>query len=142
MRDHIAASSKKILFVNVFHHVVVTCPYCVRWLSLAWLVGLGRSWRAPEDFPTSKQDSLGRTLTILRTHDPTRTTMGPDEEGKALATAEYWDSRYAQSNGEDPTHEWFRSYEALEPFFKENLFATQPAEKVPKIVHLGTGDSV
>jgi SAM-dependent methyltransferase len=67
--------------------------------------------------------------------------MGPDEEGKALATPEYWDSRYAQSNGEDPTHEWFRSYEALEPFFKENLFATKPPDSQPKIVHLGTGDS-
>ena len=74
--------------------------------------------------------------------DRIRTTMGPDEEGKALATPEYWDSRYAQSNGEDPTHEWFRSYEALEPFFKENLFATKPAEQEPKVVHLGTGDSV
>jgi hypothetical protein len=68
--------------------------------------------------------------------------MGPDEEGKALATPEYWDSRYAQSNGEDPTHEWFRSYEALEPFFKENLFATKPPQSQPRIVHLGTGDSV
>jgi hypothetical protein len=67
--------------------------------------------------------------------------MGPDEEGKALATPEYWDSRYAQSNGEDPTHEWFRSYEALEPFFKENLFATKSPATQPRIVHLGTGDS-
>ena len=67
--------------------------------------------------------------------------MGPDEEGKALATPEYWDSRYAQSNGEDPTHEWFRSYEALEPFFKENLFATKLPATQPRIVHLGTGDS-
>jgi hypothetical protein len=68
--------------------------------------------------------------------------MGPDEEGRALATPEYWDSRYAQSNGSDPTHEWFRSYSALEPFFSSTLFTTKPATSAPKIVHLGTGDSV
>jgi hypothetical protein len=106
------------------------------------LVDLRESSR-PLTPPRRKKTALssGRTSTLFsRAH--ILTTMGPDEEGKALATAEYWDSRYAQSNGEDPTHEWFRSYEALEPFFKENLFATKPAESDPKIVHLGTGDSV
>jgi hypothetical protein len=99
------------------------------------------------DGPAFPQEGRSRLVLIFSTlktrctHDQ-RTTMGPDEEGKALATPEYWDSRYAQSNGEDPTHEWFRSYEALEPFFKESLFATKPAEKEPRVVHLGTGDSV
>jgi len=90
----------------------------------------------------SNSNSFSRAPTHCTYTTCTHTTMGPDEEGKALATPEYWDSRYAQSNGEDPTHEWFRSYEALEPFFKENLFATKPAEQAPRIVHLGTGDSV
>jgi hypothetical protein len=99
-------------------------------------------------FPHTNEEEEEKTATRTRHflelehHPATRTIMGPDEEGKALATPEYWDSRYAQSNGEDPTHEWFRSYEALEPFFKENLFATKPAEQEPKVVHLGTGDSV
>jgi hypothetical protein len=57
--------------------------------------------------------------------------------------AKPWPLQNTQSNGEDPTHEWFRSYEALEPFFKENLFATKPPQDPqPRIVHLGTGDSV
>jgi hypothetical protein len=94
------------------------------------------------DEEEEKTATRTRHFLDLAHHSAVRTTMGPDEEGKALATPEYWDSRYAQSNGEDPTHEWFRSYEALEPFFKENLFATKPAEQEPKVVHLGTGDSV
>ena len=94
----------------------------------------------------SEEERTSSSTSQPRTHRAQTTSihaaMGPDEEGKALATPEYWDSRYAQSNGEDPTHEWFRSYTALEPFFKENLFTTKPAEQSPKIVHLGTGDSV
>jgi hypothetical protein len=113
-------------------------------LSLA-LVFVVLVFAEAEDSPTSKERphlQHFRNLFTTTTSRALRNIMGPDEEGKALATAEYWDSRYAQSNGEDPTHEWFRSYEALEPFFKENLFATKLAEKDPKIVHLGTGDSV
>jgi CHAT domain-containing protein len=106
--------------------------------------GEGDAGVAPQE---GKEGRSKLELSILtsntqRTPNQRSTIMGPDEEGKALATPEYWDSRYAQSNGEDPTHEWFRSYGALEPFFKESLFATKPAEKDPKVVHLGTGDSV
>ncbi|KAG8668148.1 hypothetical protein FPOAC1_007521 [Fusarium poae] len=66
------------------------------------------------------------------------------EEDQQLSNSEYWDSRYVTSNGDDPTHEWFRSFEHLLPFLGKNLLE-QPgrtAQDNPKILHLGSGDSV
>ncbi|KAK0614797.1 Endothelin-converting enzyme 2 [Lasiodiplodia hormozganensis] len=63
------------------------------------------------------------------------------KEAEALATPGYWDDRYLQSDGENPTHEWFRSFEALEPFFTRHLFEPRSADKNPRILHLGSGDS-
>ncbi|KAH6627217.1 hypothetical protein B0J18DRAFT_426811 [Chaetomium sp. MPI-SDFR-AT-0129] len=62
----------------------------------------------------------------------------------ALGRPEYWDEHYSKSDGEQPTHEWFRSFEDLEDFFHQNLF-TAPgltAADDPLILHLGSGDSV
>jgi hypothetical protein len=64
---------------------------------------------------------------------------------QALSHAWYWDERYKQSDGSsDPTHEWFRSFADLEPFFGSNLFTapglTGPED--PLVLHLGSGDSV
>lgn len=67
--------------------------------------------------------------------------MGADEEGKALATPEFWNGRYNESDGQNPTHEWFRSFDALKPFFQKHLFSKLPAEQKPRILHLGSGDS-
>ncbi|KAL0261229.1 hypothetical protein SLS55_004925 [Diplodia seriata] len=68
--------------------------------------------------------------------------MKPSEEAEALATPGYWDERYAKSDGEHPTHEWFKSYDALEPFFKKHLFDSRASpDKNPRILHLGSGDS-
>jgi len=67
--------------------------------------------------------------------------MGVDEEGRALATPEYWNTRYTTSSGPEPTHEWFRSYAALEPFFARHLFPSYPPSSNPQILHLGSGDS-
>lgn len=64
------------------------------------------------------------------------------KEAEALATPGYWDNRYLQSDGENPTHEWFRSFEALEPFFTRHLFEPRSADQNPRILHLGSGDSV
>lgn len=61
-----------------------------------------------------------------------------ESEVEALAYAEFWDERYSKA-GEEPTHEWFRSFDALEPFFKKHLF-TKPHDA--RILHLGSGDSV
>jgi hypothetical protein len=60
----------------------------------------------------------------------------------ALSTSEYWDKRYAQADGQNATHEWFRSFSALLPFLQSNLFDTRPVEEKPRILHLGSGDSV
>lgn len=66
------------------------------------------------------------------------------KEDQQLSNSEYWDSRYVNSNGDDPTHEWFRSFEHLQPFLGKNLLE-QPgrtAQDNPKVLHLGSGDSV
>ncbi|KAH0289583.1 hypothetical protein M436DRAFT_55093 [Aureobasidium namibiae CBS 147.97] len=63
-----------------------------------------------------------------------------DGEG-ALSTSEYWDLRYAQADGENATHEWFRSFSTLLPFLQSNLFDVRPVDQKPKILHFGSGDS-
>ncbi|CZT17986.1 uncharacterized protein RCC_03825 [Ramularia collo-cygni] len=68
--------------------------------------------------------------------------MGNDEEGRQLATPEFWNARYdSKSDGVNPTHEWFQTYAALEPFFQRHLFPLQANEGNPQILHLGSGDS-
>ncbi|KAL7908230.1 hypothetical protein GGI35DRAFT_453654 [Trichoderma velutinum] len=69
--------------------------------------------------------------------------MSVDEE-QVLAYSNYWDSGYSKSNGEAPTHEWYRSFSELETFFQDNMFGLPryKAETNPKILHLGSGDSV
>ena len=64
------------------------------------------------------------------------------EEAQALCRAEFWDERYAKADGDKPTHEWLRAFGVLEQFFAKYLFATQKAEAQPRILHLGSGDSV
>ncbi|KAF4991635.1 hypothetical protein FDECE_13983 [Fusarium decemcellulare] len=66
------------------------------------------------------------------------------EEDQQLGRSEYWDGRYATSGGDEPTHEWFRSFADLEPYFRKNLFETpgRTAADNPRILHLGSGDSV
>ena len=65
-----------------------------------------------------------------------------DTEAEALARVEYWDERYAKSDGKGPTHEWFRSYSDLQPFLEKYLFEPFKPAQNPKILHLGAGDSV
>ena len=67
-----------------------------------------------------------------------------DENGAALGHAEFWNKRYAQAKNDNktPTHEWFRTFESLEPFFEKHLFNVRAPESQPKILHLGSGDSV
>lgn len=68
--------------------------------------------------------------------------MSSAEEAQALGRSEFWDERYAKADGDKPTHEWFRGFSALEPFFTKYLFASRKAEAQPRILHLGSGDSV
>ncbi|KAK0629096.1 S-adenosyl-L-methionine-dependent methyltransferase [Bombardia bombarda] len=78
-------------------------------------------------------------------------SMAPSDEGKALAHASYWDNRYteaaaaADDSKAAQLHEWFRSFQELEPFFQRNLIDAAPRFKPqasPLILHLGSGDSV
>lgn len=65
-----------------------------------------------------------------------------DDENRALAYEDFWNKRYATSDGEHPTHEWFRSYDDLLPFLEQQLFEPFKPTDNPKILHLGAGDSV
>lgn len=71
------------------------------------------------------------------------TIMPKTDEGAALGHASFWDERYAKAgDSTEPTHEWFRDFASLEPFFERHLFATRKPETKPKILHFGSGDSV
>lgn len=65
-----------------------------------------------------------------------------DAETKRLAFPEYWDERYAGAGSDEQVHEWFRSFGDLELFFDRHLFQVRGPETSPKILHLGSGDSV
>ncbi|XWX00070.1 hypothetical protein V2A60_008087 [Cordyceps javanica] len=66
--------------------------------------------------------------------------MSEDEENERLAYADYWDDRYAQTEG-GQLHEWFRSFKDLNEFFGRHFYETYPPSAAPRILHLGSGDS-
>lgn len=69
--------------------------------------------------------------------------MMSSKELEALSHSEFWDERYAKADGDEPTHEWFRAFDALKPFFEKHLFnAREDKGKDQKLLHLGSGDSV
>lgn len=69
--------------------------------------------------------------------------MMSSKEAQALSHSEFWDERYAKADGDKPTHEWFRAFDALEPFFEKHLFSARgPEGKNQRVLHLGSGDSV
>ncbi|KAJ4384262.1 hypothetical protein N0V86_001109 [Didymella sp. IMI 355093] len=50
--------------------------------------------------------------------------MPKTDEGAALGHASFWDERYSKAgDSTEPTHEWFRDFASLEPFFEKHLFA-------------------
>ncbi|KIV80596.1 hypothetical protein PV11_08087 [Exophiala sideris] len=63
------------------------------------------------------------------------------EKEEDISLASFWDERYTKSSGETPTHEWFKTFESLKPFFQEHLLDKRPAETNPCILQLGCGDS-
>lgn len=66
-----------------------------------------------------------------------------EAETRLLTDPEYWDDRYAEKAGPDQqVHEWFRSFNDLEPFLDRHLFRVRGPETAPMILHLGSGDSV
>ncbi|KAI0545040.1 S-adenosyl-L-methionine-dependent methyltransferase [Xylaria curta] len=66
-------------------------------------------------------------------------TLG--EDFPQLADLGYWDNRYTESLKDGQPHEWYRSFDDLEEFFKRFLFHTYSAESDPRILHLGSGES-
>lgn len=63
---------------------------------------------------------------------PRRTSPPPE----ALATPEYWDTRYTA----DPTpFDWFRNPTSIHPFLTKHL---PPPTSNPSILHLGCGNSL
>jgi hypothetical protein len=65
------------------------------------------------------------------------------KEAQALTYSEFWDDRYTKAVGTKPTHEWFRTFDALEPFFNRHFFDRAEAKgKDQRVLHLGSGDSV
>lgn len=70
--------------------------------------------------------------------------MGEPSEAEELAFASFWDKRYdSLSSAENkPTHEWFRGFDSLRPWFSKHLFTDRPPEGAPTILQLGCGDSV
>ncbi|OSS46087.1 hypothetical protein B5807_08313 [Epicoccum nigrum] len=68
--------------------------------------------------------------------------MPKTDEGAALGHASFWDERYSKAgDSTEPTHEWFRDFASLEPWFKKHLFATRKPDTRPRIIHFGSGDS-
>ena len=65
-----------------------------------------------------------------------------DEENKRLAYADYWDDRYLETEGDGQLHEWFRSFKDLDEFFGRHFYEAYPPSAAPRILHLGSGDSV
>lgn len=65
-----------------------------------------------------------------------------EAEAKRLAHAEYWNERYSEVGPDKQVHEWFRSFNDLESFLDRHLFQVRGPETAPKILHLGSGDSV
>jgi hypothetical protein len=70
--------------------------------------------------------------------------MAAPDEAEELAFASFWDKRYsaADTSSKEPTHEWFRGFESLKPWFSKHIFGSRPATSSPAILHLGSGDSV
>jgi hypothetical protein len=70
----------------------------------------------------------------------------PKEDPAALGHASFWDQRYASASKSEenddskPTHEWFRTFDSLLPFFEKHLFNVRSKDDL--ILHLGSGDSV
>ncbi|KAJ4300369.1 hypothetical protein N0V88_003043 [Collariella sp. IMI 366227] len=105
-------------------------------------------------FPTKQQPFPSKTESHSRFCQNAPRSSAPQPRAdsamtardQALSSASFWDERYSsKSDGNSaPTHEWFRSFSDLEPFFVKDLFTVPgltPADN-PLVLHLGSGDSV
>ncbi|KAJ6551639.1 S-adenosyl-L-methionine-dependent methyltransferase [Mycena capillaripes] len=65
-----------------------------------------------------------------------------DTKDREIGTVEYWENYYAKSDGQKATHEWLRSWSDIKPFLSAKFFDNRPPVSNPRILHLGSGDSV
>jgi len=68
--------------------------------------------------------------------------MADVKSEQELAFPSFWDARYRDHNGDEPSHEWFKSFDSLQPFFNKHLLESKGPDTNPRILHLGSGDSV
>jgi len=70
--------------------------------------------------------------------------MAKPSEAQELSLPAFWDNRYNSADlaENQPTHEWFRGFDSLNPWLSKHLFIERPANSAPMIMHLGCGDSV
>ena len=65
----------------------------------------------------------------------------PEDPNAELSRQDYWDNRYGQSSAQgESSYDWLRNFEIVRPFLERHLPA--PQNGVPKILHLGNGNSV
>lgn len=56
-----------------------------------------------------------------------------------LERPEYWDERYSKNDANAKAYGWLRHFSTIKPFLTKHL---PPAEQKPRILHLGSGNSV
>lgn len=135
----------------LIHQSILVChlfTYVVRWLSQCPL-NCGTSLdhlTLPPICPLSPIGDFHLAVPWNIRHQQPWQVFDPTmaENDEALSHPEYWDERYSKSDGETPTHEWFRSFSDLGEFFQKVLFQSpgRKPEDNPLILHLGSGDSV
>jgi len=59
---------------------------------------------------------------------------------KELAHPEYWDKRYSADDDDAKVYDWLRRFDTIRPFLTKYL--PPPSDNGPKILHLGSGNSV
>lgn len=63
------------------------------------------------------------------------------ESLEELAHPEYWDARYSAENEDARVYDWLRKFGTIRPFLEKHL--PKPTQHGgPKILHLGSGNSV
>ena len=79
---------------------------------------------------------------VLSKATTTCLVMSGTEPEQELAFPSYWDARYQDYDGDEPSHEWYKSFESLRQVFCKYVLTPKPPHTNPRIIHLGSGDSV
>jgi len=68
--------------------------------------------------------------------------MPATESEQELAFPSYWDARCQDYDGDEPSHEWYESFEGLKQVFRKYVLTPKSPDTNPRMIHLGSGDSV